>query len=126
MITVKNLSKHFGGIKAVDGVDLHIDRGSITGLVGPNGAGKTSLIEILCGRYKQKTGNVIYKDQNINDKKAVKIAPVFNKLLFSFIKSYKPYRLQPPKAGMESKNDIFAESIISLPVCGCSFNCCKM
>ena len=35
MITVKNLSKHFGGIKAVDGVDLHIDRGSITGLVGP-------------------------------------------------------------------------------------------
>ena len=32
MITVNNLSKHFGGIKAVDGVDLHIDRGSITGL----------------------------------------------------------------------------------------------
>ena len=44
MITVKNLSKHFGGIKAVDGVDLHIDRGSITGLVGPNGAGKTTSI----------------------------------------------------------------------------------
>ena len=37
MITVKNLSKHFGGIKAVDCVDLHINKGSITGLVGPNG-----------------------------------------------------------------------------------------
>ena len=38
------------------------------GIIGPNGAGKTSLIEILSGRYKQKTGDVIYKDQVINDK----------------------------------------------------------
>ncbi len=48
MITVKNLSKHFGGIKAVDGVDLHIERGSITGLVGPNGAGKTTMFNLCC------------------------------------------------------------------------------
>ena len=49
MITVKNLSKHFGGIKAVDGVDLHIERGSITGLVGPNGAGKSTFLQAILG-----------------------------------------------------------------------------
>ena len=58
MITVKNLSKHFGGIKAVDGVDLHIERGSITGLVGPNGAGKTTLISTICGISKFTNGQI--------------------------------------------------------------------
>lgn len=68
MITVKNLSKHFGGIKAVDGVDLHIERGSITGLVGPNGAGKTSLFEVLCGNYIPHSGSVLLDGQSLDSK----------------------------------------------------------
>ena len=59
MITVKNLSKHFGGIKAVDGVDLHIDKGSITGLVGPNGAGKTTMFNLIAGLYQPTEGEII-------------------------------------------------------------------
>ena len=42
MIELKNVSKHFGGIKAVENVSLSIREGSITGLIGPNGAGKTT------------------------------------------------------------------------------------
>ena len=64
MITVKNLSKHFGGIKAVDGVDLHIDKGSITGLVGPNGAGKTTVFNCLTGFYKPSTGEMVLHNNN--------------------------------------------------------------
>jgi branched-chain amino acid transport system ATP-binding protein len=67
MITVKNLSKHFGGIKAVDGVDLHIDRGSITGLVGPNGAGKTTMFNLIAGLYQPTDGEIILDGEDVTD-----------------------------------------------------------
>ena len=67
MITVKNLSKHFGGIRAVDGVDLHIDKGSITGLVGPNGAGKTTMFNLIAGLYQPTDGEIILDGEDITD-----------------------------------------------------------
>ncbi|MGB7287695.1 MAG: ABC transporter ATP-binding protein [Salaquimonas sp.] len=65
MIKVENLSKHFGGIKAVDGVTLEIKKGSITGLIGPNGAGKTTLFNIIAGAYKPTTGKVLLDGEDI-------------------------------------------------------------
>ncbi len=47
MIRVEHLSKHFGGLKAVDNVSINIAKGSITGLIGPNGAGKTTLFNTI-------------------------------------------------------------------------------
>ena len=67
MITVKNLSKYFGGIKAVDGVDLHIDRGSITGLVGPNGAGKTTMFNLIAGLYQPTEGEIFLDGEDVTD-----------------------------------------------------------
>ena len=67
MITVKNLSKHFGGIKAVDGVDLHIDKGSITGLVGPNGAGKTTMFNLIAGLYQPTEGEIILDGEDVTE-----------------------------------------------------------
>jgi branched-chain amino acid transport system ATP-binding protein len=67
MVTIKNLSKHFGGIKAVDGVDLHIEKGAITGLVGPNGAGKTTLFNLIAGLYQPTHGEIILDGEDVTE-----------------------------------------------------------
>ena len=65
MIKVSNISKHFGGIKAVNKVDLQIEKGSITGLVGPNGAGKTTLFNLIAGLYKPTYGSIYLENEDI-------------------------------------------------------------
>ena len=63
----KNISIDLGGREILRNININIKPCEVLGIIGPNGAGKTSLIEILSGRYKQKTGDVIYKDQIINN-----------------------------------------------------------
>jgi branched-chain amino acid transport system ATP-binding protein len=65
MLSVQNVSMHFGGIKAVDNISLSIETGSITGLIGPNGAGKTTLFNVIAGLYKPNTGQVFLDGQDI-------------------------------------------------------------
>lgn len=65
MIRVEDVSKYFGGLKAVDHVSLEIAAGSITGLIGPNGAGKTTLFNTIAGLYTPTAGRVFLDDQDI-------------------------------------------------------------
>ena len=65
MIRVDKVSKHFGGLKAVDRVSLEIARGSITGLIGPNGAGKTTLFNTVAGLYTPNEGHIYLDDEEI-------------------------------------------------------------
>lgn len=58
MIEVKQLTKSFHGLKALDGVDMHVGKGAIYGLVGPNGAGKSTLIRHITGAYRPDAGEV--------------------------------------------------------------------
>ncbi len=58
MIELQDLSKHFGSVRALDGIDLSIDQAKPTGLVGPNGAGKTTLFSVLCGFLNPTSGQV--------------------------------------------------------------------
>ncbi|MDC1319343.1 ABC transporter ATP-binding protein [Litorivicinus sp.] len=76
MIVVKNLHKHFGGVQAVNGVNLSIAKASITGLIGPNGAGKTTLFNVIAGLYQPTSGNVYLENDDITS-----LAPhkLFNK-----------------------------------------------
>ena len=76
MIFVQNLSKNFGGIKAVNNATLSIKKGSITGLIGPNGAGKTTLFNVIAGVYPPSHGSVFLEDEDIT-----KLAPheLFNR-----------------------------------------------
>ncbi len=65
MIEVKDLHRHFGGFRAVDGASLRIETGSITGLIGPNGAGKTTLFNVIAGRLAPTSGQVIMDGDDI-------------------------------------------------------------
>ena len=67
MLKIKDLNKSFGGLKAVNNVNLEIDKGSITGLIGPNGAGKTTLISIICGIVTPSSGKVTVDNFDIID-----------------------------------------------------------
>jgi ABC-2 type transport system ATP-binding protein len=61
IIEVEGLVKHYGDVKAVDGVSFSVEEGEIFGLLGPNGAGKTTLMEILCGLRRFDEGKATVK-----------------------------------------------------------------
>lgn len=65
MIRVVDAHKHFGGVRAVNGATLEIEKGSITGLVGPNGAGKTTLFNMIAGVYPPTSGRVYLENEDI-------------------------------------------------------------
>jgi branched-chain amino acid transport system ATP-binding protein len=65
LLSVRNLSLAFGGLRALDDVDLTVEEGSVTGLIGPNGAGKTSLLNCICGFYKPQRGEIRVGDSNL-------------------------------------------------------------
>ncbi len=56
VVEARGLTKTFGSLRALDSLDLSVNRGEIYGLIGPNGSGKTTLIKILCGLLKQSSG----------------------------------------------------------------------
>lgn len=66
---VKGLKKHFGGVKAVDGVDFKVKKGDIHVLIGPNGSGKTTVINVLSGIYTATEGQIKYRDKDITNHK---------------------------------------------------------
>jgi len=71
MLKINNLSKQFGGLKAVDNVSLEIKAGSFFSLIGPNGSGKTTMIKNILGLLKPSAGHILVDNIDIN-KEAVK------------------------------------------------------
>jgi branched-chain amino acid transport system permease protein len=67
VLSVRGLSKHFGGLKAVDNVDIEVRRGSVHALIGPNGSGKTTTLNVLSGLYKATSGRVTLDGTDISD-----------------------------------------------------------
>lgn len=65
MITIKEISKSFSDVKALDGVSLSVGGGSILGLIGSNGSGKSTLLRIMCGIYKADSGEALYKGESV-------------------------------------------------------------
>ena len=67
ILQVKNLSKSFGGLKAISNCSLKIKKGSITGIIGPNGSGKTTLFNLISGNLKSSQGTVLFNNEDITN-----------------------------------------------------------
>jgi len=65
ILKVSNVTKHFGGLTAVNGVSLSINEGETVGLMGPNGAGKTTLVNMICGSYPVDSGKIEFLGKDI-------------------------------------------------------------
>ena len=76
MLEIKNIHKHFGGLKAVNDASIKVEKGSITGLIGPNGAGKTTLFNTIAGVYAPSSGEIFLEGKNISN---LKPHQLFNK-----------------------------------------------
>ncbi len=74
ILEVKNLTKRFGGLAAVDDVSFSVREGGISGLIGPNGAGKTTIFNLITGVYKVTEGSVTFSGAQITDMEPFRIA----------------------------------------------------
>ena len=66
MLEVKGVSKHFGGVKALNNVSMNLQAGEVLALAGDNGAGKSTLIKIISGVHAPDTGSLAYQDQPLH------------------------------------------------------------
>ena len=70
LLETKAISKRFGGLEAVSGVDLRLDRGEGRALIGPNGAGKTTLVSLISGRLNPTSGRVLFAGRDVTSLRA--------------------------------------------------------
>ncbi len=73
-LAVTNVSKRFGGVRAVEDVSITVRRGEIASVIGPNGAGKTSLLNMISGFYKPDTGSIVFDGHDITRARPSEIA----------------------------------------------------
>lgn len=73
ILELKNISKHFGGVKAISDTSFGVKKNQIFGLIGPNGAGKTTMFNIITGNYSPSSGDVLLEGKNITNMKNYKI-----------------------------------------------------
>ena len=91
MLEVKNLGISFGGLRAVNGFDIKIEKGELYGLIGPNGAGKTTVFNLLTGVYKPDTGSIVLDGTEITGKSTIEISKAGIARTFQNIRLFQGY-----------------------------------
>ena len=89
LLNTQALSKHFGGIYALNGATLSVEVGEIHALIGPNGAGKTTLIHVLSGALRPDTGKVLFDGQDLAHK------PMHKRVALGLARSYQITNIFP-------------------------------
>ncbi|HCL39976.1 MAG TPA: ABC transporter ATP-binding protein, partial [Pseudomonas sp.] len=65
LLAIEDLTVSFDGFKAVDGLNLYVERNEVRVVIGPNGAGKTTLLDLICGKTKASAGSIKFKDTEL-------------------------------------------------------------
>ena len=78
MIDIKNITKSFGSLQVLKGIDLHIDKGEVVSIVGPSGAGKTTLLQIMGTLDKADSGSVVVDGVSVNELSGKKLSDFRN------------------------------------------------
>jgi len=89
ILEVKNLTKKFGGLTAVNDMNFEVHRGEILGLIGPNGAGKTTLFQLISGFEKPNSGSVRFNGVDITGKKPYQIVNLGMARTFQLVRSFR-------------------------------------
>jgi urea transport system ATP-binding protein len=69
LLALENVSVSFDGFKAVNELNLYVDKGELRVIIGPNGAGKTTVLDLICGRTRVSEGSIKFKNQEITGRK---------------------------------------------------------
>lgn len=89
LLVAENIKVHFGGVRAVDGIDLFVDQGETLGIIGPNGSGKTTFFNALTGIYKPTEGKFIYNGRDITNAELHDITEIGMARTFQNIRLFK-------------------------------------
>ena len=116
LISVNNLKKSFGGLKAVDVQDLSFKEGELTSIIGPNGAGKTTFFDLISGFQNADSGSIFLKDKDISNSQPYKIARMGMVRTFQLTKVFDRMTVMENLlfSGSNIKNDSFLRSFIKL------------
>ena len=116
LISVKNLKKSFGGLKAVDVQELSFKEGELTSIIGPNGAGKTTFFDLISGFQNADSGDILLNENNISNSQPYKIARMGMVRTFQLTKVFDRMTVLENLlfSGSEVNNDSFLRSILKL------------
>lgn len=89
ILEVKSISKHFGGLKAVDDVSMDVREGEVLGIIGPNGAGKTTFFNLITGTYSLTSGKIFFEGKDVTGFSPEKMAGLGMARTFQNIKLFR-------------------------------------
>lgn len=102
MLVVKNVTKRFGGIAAVDNLTFEVKRGEVLGLIGPNGAGKSTLVNLISGVTHSDTGEIWLKDRLVSRMRSYEVGRIGIARTFQIVK---------PFSGMTVRENVFVGAL---------------
>jgi branched-chain amino acid transport system ATP-binding protein len=87
VLELQRLSRHFGGVKAIDGLDLTVRKGEIVGLIGPNGSGKSTTVNVIAGVFPPTAGTIVFEEQDLS------LLPTHKRLQYGIARTFQNIRL---------------------------------